>query len=206
MPSTQISRLLRVEHDWNDAQVAWQPRLGPFGETSLPGLRVAGDGGGIGGALASAAAGELAALGVAHALGRMSTDSRDHLARRPRRLQAAQRRIRPFLDALYRPPDWITAPAGDAIVCRCEEVTARQIADLVKLGCLGPNQTKFFSRCGMGPCQGRMCGLAVAGILARELGASPEAVGAYRVRSPLKPVPLAAIAQLDSKLQREATE
>ena len=206
VPSNQITRLLRVQHDWNDAQVAWQPRLDAFGETSLAGLRVAGDGGGIGGALAAAAAGELAAIGAAHTLGRISTDDRDQLVRKPRRVLAAQRRIRPFLDALYRPPDWITAPSGDTIVCRCEEVTARQITDMAKLGCLGPNQTKFFSRCGMGPCQGRICGLAVAGILARELATSPEAVGAYRVRSPLKPVPLAAIAQLESAMQRETTQ
>jgi hypothetical protein len=61
----------------------------------------------------------------------------------------------------------------------------------------GPNQTKFFSRCGMGACQGRICGLGVTSILARELGATPEAIGAYRIRSPLKPVPLVAIGQLD---------
>lgn len=206
VPSTQVSRLLHVEHDWNDAQFTWQPRLDAFGETSLAGVRIAGDGGSIAGALAAVATGDLAAIGTAHALGRISAKERDQLARKPRRLLTAQRRIRPFLDALYRPPDWITAPSGDTIVCRCEEVTARQIADMVKLGCLGPNQTKFFSRCGMGPCQGRVCGLAVAGVLARELGTSPEAVGAYRVRSPLKPVPLAAIGQLDSDKQKETTQ
>jgi len=203
VPSTQVSRLLRVDHDWNDAQLTWQPRLDAFGETSLAGFRIAGDGGSIGGALAAAAAGEVAAIGAAHALARISAKERDHLARKPKRLLAAQLRIRPFLDTLYRPPEWITAPSGDTIVCRCEEVTARQIADMVKLGCLGPNQTKFFSRCGMGPCQGRVCGLTVAGVLARELGTTADVVGAYRVRSPLKPVPLAAIGQLASEKQME---
>jgi len=197
VPNTQISRLLRVEHDWNDAQLAWAPRLDPFGETSLAGFRIAGDGGAIAGALAAEAGGEIAAIGAAQALGRISPEERDRLAAAPNRALRAQRRIRPFLDALYRPPDGIVAPAGDTIVCRCEEVTAREIADMVKLGCLGPNQTKFFSRCGMGPCQGRICGLSVTSILARELDTTPEAVGAYRIRSPLKPVPLAAIGQLD---------
>jgi NADPH-dependent 2,4-dienoyl-CoA reductase/sulfur reductase-like enzyme len=33
VPNTQISQLLRIEHDWNDAQLAWQPRLDVFGTT-----------------------------------------------------------------------------------------------------------------------------------------------------------------------------
>ena len=206
VPNTQISRLLRVDHDWNDAQLAWQPRLDPFGETSLPGFRIAGDGGAIAGALAAEAAGTIAAIGAARAHGRISSDECGRLARAPQRAREGQLRIRPFLDALYRPPDWIVAPSDDTIVCRCEEVTAREIAGMAKLGCLGPNQTKFFSRCGMGPCQGRLCGLAVTGILARELGVAPEAVGAYRIRSPLKPVPLAAIGQLSLQKQLEVSK
>lgn len=196
VPNTQVSRLLRVQHLWDEAQQAWKPRLDAFGETDLSGFRVAGDGGGIAGALAAEASGELAAIGAAHALGRISSEERYRLAKKPRRTLRAQRRIRPFLDALYCPPDWITAPSGDAIVCRCEEVSARDIAGMVELGCLGPNQTKFFSRCGMGPCQGRICGLGVTGILAQELDTPPADVGAYRVRAPLKPVPLAAIRNL----------
>lgn len=196
VPNTQISRLLRVEHDWNEAQLAWQPRLDAFGETSLKGLRIAGDGGGIAGALAAEASGEIAAIGAARALGRITSDEGDLMLKAPRHVLESQLRARPFLDALYRPPDWIVAPSGDTIVCRCEEVTAREIGDTVKRGCLGPNQTKFFTRSGMGPCQGRICGLVVTSILARELGVSPAAVGAYRTRSPIKPVTLAGIAQM----------
>ncbi len=39
----KISRLLRVAHDWDAAQLAWRPRVDAFGETSHRGLRVAGD-------------------------------------------------------------------------------------------------------------------------------------------------------------------
>ncbi len=195
VPNTQISRMLHLEHVWNEAQFAWQPQLDVFGQTSRAGVWIAGDGGGIAGALSAEASGEIAALGAAHSLARLSREDRDQLAKARRRTLCAQGRIRPFLDALYRPPEWVTAPAGDTLVCRCEEVTADQIAAMVQLGCLGPNQTKFFSRCGMGPCQGRLCGLTVTGILARERGVEPVEVGAYTVRSPLKPVPLGVIAQ-----------
>jgi NADPH-dependent 2,4-dienoyl-CoA reductase/sulfur reductase-like enzyme len=206
VPNTQISRLLRVEHDWDAAQLAWKPRLDEWGQTSLAGLRIAGDSASIAGALAAEATGALAALGAAEALGRIDAAQRDARAKPLRSALAAQLRIRPFLDALYRPPPWVQQPADDTIVCRCEEVTAGRIREMARLGCQGPNQTKFFSRCGMGPCQGRMCGIAVTQILAAELRKPPGEVGAYRIRPPLKPVPIASIAALADRTAAQLSE
>lgn len=205
VPNTQLTRLLRVEHDWSDAQLAWQPHVDGWGQTSLAGLRIAGDGASIGGALAAEARGTLAALGAAQALGGLSAAECSARARPAHKALRQQLRIRPFLDALYRPPQWINTPADDTVVCRCEEVTAGQVRDMVRQGCQGPNQTKFFSRCGMGPCQGRQCGLAVSQILASALGKPVAEVGAYRIRSPLKPVPLASLAALCTEPDKQDT-
>jgi len=202
VPDTQLSRLLRVEHEWSDAQLAWRPRIDPWGQTSLAGFRIAGDGAEIAGAKAAQACGALAALGAAHELGFLSLADRDARAAPLRVALRGQRRIRPFLDVLYRPPEWITDPPDETIVCRCEEVTAGRLREMVALGCQGPNQTKFFSRCGMGPCQGRQCGLVVTQVLARALGRPPGEVGAYRIRAPLKPVPLSALAALTVQQDR----
>lgn len=196
VPNTQMGRLLRVQHDWDAVQLAWRPRLDAFGETTLAGFRIAGDGAGIAGALAAEPAGALAALGAARALNRLNDTELQQRAAPMRRAAARQERIRPFLDTLYRPPEWLAAPGDETVVCRCEEVTAGRIREMARLGCQGPNQTKFFSRCGMGPCQGRTCGLAVTQILAQELGRPPGEVGAYHIRAPLKPVPLASLAAL----------
>lgn len=196
VPNTQLSRLLGVDHDWDPVQLAWHPRVDAWSETSLPGFRIAGDGSAIAGALAAQYRGALAALGAARDLGRLrATDCERHAVRLRRSLKR-QLRIRPFLDALYRPPDWLAAPDDETLVCRCEEVMAGQIRDMARLGCQGPNQTKFFTRCGMGPCQGRMCGLTVTQILSAELGKPPQEIGAYHIRSPLKPIPMASIAAL----------
>jgi NADPH-dependent 2,4-dienoyl-CoA reductase/sulfur reductase-like enzyme len=203
VPNTQLSRLMRVEHDWDDEQLAWRPRVDAWGQTSLAGFRIAGDGATIGGALAAEPAGALAAIGAALALGKLDASNAEALAA-PLRVQwAGQLRIRPFLDALYRPPKWLAEPSDDTVVCRCEEVTAGQIRDMARLGCQGPNQTKFFSRCGMGPCQGRMCGLTVTQLLASCGEATPAQVGAYHVRSPLKPVPLGSLATLAQPVAAE---
>lgn len=198
IPNTQLSRLLRLDHRWSESQLAWQVVADDFGQTSLAGLRMAGDGVAIAGARAAEAAGALAALGAAQALGRLEPAERDRLAAPHRRALRAERAMRPFLDALYRPPPEVVAPADETIVCRCEEVSAGHIREMARLGCQGPNQTKFFSRCGMGPCQGRVCGNVVTQLLAAELGKPPDDVGAYRIRAPIKPVPLGALAGLSA--------
>lgn len=198
VPDTQVGRLLRVEHLWDPNQVAWCPQVGAFGETSLAGVRIAGDGAGIAGARVAEASGALAALGAALALARLDQAEFERRARPWQQKMRRHLRIRPFLEELYRPPRWLAAPADDTIVCRCEEVSAGKIREMARLGCQGTNQTKFFSRCGMGPCQGRMCGSAVTQILAESLGRPADQISAYRVRAPLKPIPLSSIAAMAS--------
>ncbi|MHA1165766.1 MAG: (2Fe-2S)-binding protein [Alphaproteobacteria bacterium] len=106
-------------------------------------------------------------------------------------------RLRPFLDALFQPPKHLRIPEGKAtIVCRCEEVPAALIRESVALGCVGPNQLKSFSRCGMGPCQGRFCGLTVSEMIAETMGVPVSQVGALRLRPPVKPLMLGELADM----------
>ncbi|WP_247465150.1 (2Fe-2S)-binding protein, partial [Bradyrhizobium sp. 62] len=107
---------------------------------------------------------------------------------------AKAERGRVFLDTLFRPVPQFRIPAGDTIVCRCEEVTAKDILDAVAIGATGPNQLKAYRRTGMGPCQGRLCGLTVTELMARARGKSPQEIGYYRLRAPVKPITLAELA------------
>jgi len=112
-----------------------------------------------------------------------------------------------FLDTLYRPADAFRRPVGDTIICRCEEVTAKQVRDMAKMGCEGPNQMKAFLRCGMGPCQGRLCGLTVTELIAEVRQVPPAEVGYYRLRPPVKPITLGELASLPiSDTERKAVE
>lgn len=198
VPNVQITRQLGCEHVWDAAQRCWRPALDAWGNTSLDGIAVAGDGGGIAGAEAAALAGRIAGLEAACRLGKLPAEDRSALAASLRRELAGHRAIRPLLDTLFRPSAEILAPPDAAtIVCRCEEVTAGAIRDAVALGATGPNQMKAYLRCGMGPCQGRLCGLTVSEIIAAARGKTVAETGYYRIRPPIRPVTLGELAGFD---------
>jgi thioredoxin reductase len=196
VPDINLASALGCAIEWHDGNACFQPVVDAWGGTSVAGVYVAGDGAGIAGADAAVARGHLAALGIANAQGRIPGDERDSQARPLRAALAQAMRGRRFLDALYRPADAFRIPQGQTIACRCEEVPAATIARAAREGCTGPNQAKSYTRCGMGPCQGRYCGTTVAEIVARETQRSPAEVGALHARFPQKPVTLAEIASL----------
>lgn len=104
--------------------------------------------------------------------------------------------VRPFLDYRYAPDNSTMLNNSSTLVCRCEEVSVGQLREHARQGCLGLNQTKTFSRCGMGPCQGRQCGVNAALVLADERKLSPDKIDYYRIRPVIKPVTLAEVASL----------
>jgi octopine oxidase subunit A len=195
IPDTQISLGLGLAHEWDGQQLCWRPTTDEWGRTSLGNVSVAGDGGGIAGAAAAALSGRLAALDAAHALGHIDAAERDRRAVPIRAGLARERAIRPFLEALYRPAASVLKPADDAILaCRCEEVSVGQIRKAVQLGATGPNQVKAFTRCGMGPCQGRVCGPIVGAVIAQARRVPIAEIGTYRPRAPYKPITIGTLA------------
>jgi len=199
IPNVQISLALQLRHEWDKTQLCWRPSLDPWGQTSLPNIAVAGDGGGIAGAEAAVLTGRLAALDAALWLGHIGEAERDRRARPIRAALDRERALRPFLDRLFRPSRAVMVPAEDEMIaCRCEEVSVGQIRRAARLGAAGPNQLKAFTRCGMGPCQGRICGPVVAAIVADVLGKPIAEIGTYRPRAPFKPITVGALADLET--------
>ncbi|MEV6210587.1 FAD-dependent oxidoreductase [Kitasatospora sp. NPDC051914] len=122
--------------------------------TSLPGLWAAGETCGVGGADLALVEGAIAAREIA---GRPV----------PAALRSLRRRRRAFaglMAAAHRPgPGWTGWLTPDTDVCRCEEVPAARIREAVEeLGAGDARTVKLLTRAGMGWCQGRMCGPAVA--------------------------------------------
>ncbi|MFJ5547424.1 FAD-dependent oxidoreductase [Streptomyces sp. NPDC093225] len=160
--------------------------------TSVPGLWAAGETGGIGGAQLALAEGELAAHAVARAL-RGALPAGGPVPAAPAALVRRRARLRAFADAMAAAHEpgagWTGWLTDDTDVCRCEEVPAGRIREAVAdLGATDARTVKLLTRAGMGWCQGRMCGPAVAALTGQDAAAD---------RRPLScPVPLRHLAAL----------
>jgi NADPH-dependent 2,4-dienoyl-CoA reductase/sulfur reductase-like enzyme len=197
IPNIHAPLSLDCAVSWNADQECFVPVVDAWGESSRENVFIVGDGAGIAGATAAGLRGELAALRVAQKLGRLEAREAERSAQPVRRRLDRELAIRPFLDALFKPRAAVFAPVDQAIVCRCEEVTAGEIRALARGACVGPNQIKAATRAGMGPCQGRQCGYTVTRMIAAAQNRPPSEVGFIHIRPPLKPVTLGELANIE---------
>jgi NADPH-dependent 2,4-dienoyl-CoA reductase/sulfur reductase-like enzyme len=184
---TQLADLLGCAFAWNPLNRAWLPTRDSAGRSSVNGVYLAGDGAAIMGADAAQMAGERAALALLEDVG-IAIDRH-----RPAVLEQQLARIQRFrlgLETAFPFPEKWAAQAPDNLtVCRCEEVSAGDIRAVVDAGHWEINRVKAHCRVGMGRCQGRLCGLAAAEIVAERSGRSVEDVGRLRGQAPIKPLP-----------------
>jgi NADPH-dependent 2,4-dienoyl-CoA reductase/sulfur reductase-like enzyme len=197
IPNTWLAMSAGCRHHWNVQQRCWVPDITGAGQTSRQSVSVVGDAAGIIGADASVLHGEAVACEVAACLEGKQPGVVGNAAHP---LLAWQHRtLRRCLDQFYPPAQEFELPPDDeTVVCRCEEVTAGEIRRVAALGCVGPNQGKAFTRCGMGPCMGRKCGVTVSRLIAEHHGLSMHEVGHYRIRPPVKPINVGQLADLET--------
>jgi len=190
-PATEFARLLGVKHEFVAARGGWVPHI-DADRKAAEGIYIAGDCAGISGAAAAEWSGALAGLTVSRDLSALKRDRYDEMSRKVRTsLTRAERFGRMISRLMAMRPGLIATTTPETIVCRCEDIDRARIAAVAARGARHLNQIKSTTRCGMGPCQGRSCGEAVAEIMAAETGLPREAVGLWTARTPLRPIPLA---------------
>lgn len=181
MPSTELSYSLGCSHIYDPVQGAAFARHDDDMQSTEAGIFVAGEITGVRGSAVALAQGSLAGLAAARDLGRLT---RDEAERRMARWRTTYEHRRAFGDALMRlyavRPGWTTWSTPDTIVCRCEEVTVEHVHEAVKrYQARDVKGVKSLTRCGMGPCQGRVCTYAVTTLTARFSGRAPAEVGSF---------------------------
>lgn len=197
IPGTHIFRQMECRHEWNPVQRYWHPQCDDWGRTNFEKVFAAGDGSFVHGAVAARLKGELTALEIGTCLGVIHADERDQRAAGIRKELRSDLFPRPFVDAMYAPRPEAFSFHDDTVLCRCENVTVKQVLDVIADGCLDPNEIKIVTRCGMGPCQGRMCGPALAELVAMTISDKVENIGAFNIRPPLKGIPFKELASMD---------
>jgi NADPH-dependent 2,4-dienoyl-CoA reductase/sulfur reductase-like enzyme len=147
-------------------------RVDEFQQTSVARVYSAGESTGIGGLELSLVEGEIAGLAVA--------GKRD-AARKLFSVRDKQRRFAELLNRTFALRDELKQLVEpETIVCRCEDVTFGRLRAHDSW-----RTAKLQTRCGMGPCQGRVCGATVEFLF----GWHPESV-----RPPILPVRVESLA------------
>lgn len=195
IPNTHIFRQMGCRMSWKKDQRYWYPACDEWGRTNFEQIFAAGDGALVSGGLAAQYKGELAALEVARCLGIIPDYERDALALSLKAAVKHDGYPRPFVDAVYAPPEHLFFE-DNTVLCRCENVTVGDVRKAVREGGRELNEIKIMTRTGMGPCQGRMCGPALAEVVAAQLAISCDKTGLLNIRPPLKPIPLGEIANI----------
>lgn len=195
---TQLAELAGCRFEFDSDFRQWLPVTDLEGR-GAKGVYLAGDGASIGGADCALQSGKLAALAMLEDIAKeagvmMSQDARAGLQQAKHRASDAVGQYRAFqrnLAAIFRwPVDNVSAISDDTVVCRCEGVSAGEIRQSIamEIGPVEVNRVKAIIRCGMGRCQGRFCGLALAEITSQASGRPIEEVGRLRAQAPVKPL------------------
>ena len=145
-------------------------RVDPWQTTSVKNVYCAGEPTGIGGADCALVEGIIAG----HAASGQTSKAEALFGRRE-----SWHRFRAALAAAYAlRPELKTLAREDTLLCRCEDVTFGRVRQFQ-----GWRDAKLQSRCGMGPCQGRLCGAAARVIFGWGMESVRPPVLPARVRS-----------------------
>ncbi len=83
----------------------------------------------------------------------------------------------------------------NTIICRCSDVTLKQLRDLINEGYVTYDEIKRITRIGMGPCQGKTCGQLVMREIANATGQDIKYIKFQTTRPPVVGVKLGLIAE-----------
>jgi len=164
IPNVELAALLGCRLSRTGVEVDEQQ------QTSVAGVYAAGEATGIGGLELSLVEGEIAGYAAGG-----NTD-------RAKSLYGARASHRRFADALDRAfalrAELRDLPQSGTMVCRCEDVSLERLQS-----CSNWREAKLHTRCGMGPCQGRICGGAVEFLLGWQSESVRPPVFPVQVRS-----------------------
>ncbi|MBZ9798409.1 NAD(P)/FAD-dependent oxidoreductase [Mesorhizobium sp. ES1-4] len=184
---THLADLAGCTFIYDERWWQWLPKTDQMGRAGN-GTYLAGDGVRLLGADGAEIAGRLAAAACLADLGFPAPSTAADL----RELARIERFACGLASTFPWPAAMVRALPGDAVVCRCENVTAGDVRESVDFGGGEANRVKSLSRVGMGRCQGRYCQLAAVELIAAQTGCTPAAVGRLRGQAPVRPAPVGA--------------
>jgi thioredoxin reductase/bacterioferritin-associated ferredoxin len=190
---TQLAELAGCQLQFDPVHRQYLP-LADLDGRAGNGVYLAGDGSAIGGAEAAAVSGALAGTAALQDLGIAPITATTNLAARRRDLARLRRFQRGLATAFAWPFQHVAELPDSVPICRCENITAGEIRQALRqpVGAAEVNRMKAATRCGMGRCQGRFCGLAAAELTAAVMHRPDAVLDRLRAQPPVKPLPIGA--------------
>jgi NADPH-dependent 2,4-dienoyl-CoA reductase/sulfur reductase-like enzyme len=156
-------------------------------QTSITGIFCAGEATGVGGVEMALLEGEIAGLAAAG-----KVDEARKLAHRKRQ---RLRFVRALAAVTQLDPKLKQLATDNTFVCRCEDVPYGRLREHASW-----REAKLHTRCGMGPCQGRICGAAAEFFFGWDAGSI-----ASSVRPPIYPVQVSSLDNPDKLVYEGAS-
>jgi len=199
-PSNEILRTMACTHDYDPVRQELATRVDENGLTSVDTIYALGDCTGLGGARAALSAGEIAGFSAAKSVGHQLDSVMEESMQLARQNLVRHRKFQRSLWRVFSYPR-INLDLADreTIFCRCEEVTAGEVLDVIDDGCLSIADIKRRTRLGMGPCQGRYCSPVLQHVIANKSGKPIENHSGFAPRVPLKPIAITDLLKNNSK-------
>jgi hydrogen cyanide synthase HcnB len=203
VPRIQLTQMLKCEHEFNANIGGFYPKVDHWQRTTIEGVYVAGDNGGIYGSEVALHQGRIAALAYLIDNKKITVEKASRLIKKNRKKMNNLKKFQSSFDNFSGlKSGLLTLPDSDTIVCRCEHVKMESIDVAINSGVKNMTGLKIRTRVGMGDCQGKMCGSFCAEYLSYKLGDTREKIGAMKPRFPMSPIPFSSITNKELEYEK----
>ncbi len=183
VPNINLQLQVGCDYEYSKATKTINIKTDEFMQSSVDNIFVVGDGKSIRGVDVAIIEAKIAAIKILN-----DFNKSQELSTYKKQLKSHMQ-IREFLNTLYLPHKNFLSPTDDdVVICRCEEVTLKDIKKGLELNCKESNSIKSFTRCGMGNCQARFCGLTLLEVISKQTNTPIEELKYLKIRSPIKPI------------------
>jgi bacterioferritin-associated ferredoxin len=193
VPNLELPVQAGCDLEYHKDRGGWVVGVDETLESSCRSVYAAGEITGIAGAKKSFIQGKLAAMTILKKLGKTPFGNRKITVQQQVQtlvsLDRQQKAYASFLNQLCRVPlSAYAAIPDDVTICRCEEITMGTIKRSIQQGFATVGSLKKATRCGMGRCQGRICGPVIFDIITALTHKIPDHIGGALSRVPVKTV------------------
>ncbi len=193
VPNIELAVQAGCDIEYQKGKGGWVVTADKNLESSVDSVFAVGEITGISGGKKSYIQGKIAAISILKKLGKINFKKQGlRLSKQMKHLHSLnhkQTAYAAFLNHLCQvPPNAYQQIHDDTLICRCENITMGTIKKAIRQGFITSGGIKKATRCGMGRCQGRICGTVISDIVMALTKKTPQEIGPSLSRAPVKNV------------------